>query len=392
MRTLAIVDAGPLGLAHCAAKLTVTVMGTASPIQTTVTVVNSGVATSLYTVTATTTASTETLLFTESATTTASTLTDVATTTTTITVPSTEVSFAPEVTSTKTVYQQEVTARSLQTDVPEVPRYASGACDADFFKYAKACACAGVKVITVTAESSVKTVTIEAGTVTSIYSTYFSTETSANLATVTTSTTLTTVISVTDTVTSTTTETASSTIVVSETVTPPTSVVTLTCKPPGSQFHARVIQSDDGSTRHLNDVYGYPAWQIGFLPGSSPNSMTDSNSWVISSSGYLEGALPITNGGEVDVPYVDVSVAVPTTVQMRSKPKGEVEAAVLAGTYVRVKACINAETNELTLSVEGRHNIFNCLNILYMSMGDASELPGGYKCVRLFPVAIPRTY
>lgn len=368
--------------------------GTASDAQTTVTVINSGVATSLFTVTTTDTASTQTLLFTESTTTTASTQTDITTTTTTTTVPTTDVSLAPAVTSTKTLYQvRQLKARSRPTDVPEVPKYASGACNANFAKYAKACACAGAKVVTVTAEPSVKTVTIEAGTVTSIYSTYSSTETSTDLATATTSTTLTSVISVTDTVTSTTTETASSTTVISETSTP-TTIVTLICKPPGSVFHATVVQSNDGTTRYFNNPGGMtPAWQIGFMPTSNAESLTmvNSHSWVLNSYGYLEGFVPPAGGAEVAVPYLDLSVAAPATVQINAKPKSVVEAAVRAGTYARVSGCISAETNALTLSIEGRNNIFNCGNGLWMSSGDASDAHPGYNCVRLFPTAFART-
>jgi hypothetical protein len=178
-----------------------------------------------------------------------------------------------------------------------VPKYASGACDADFARYSKACACAGVKVVTSTAEASVKTVTIEAGTGTSIDSIYSSTETSTDLETATTSTTLTTVISVTDTVMSTTTETASSTTVISETVTP-TSVVTLTYKPPGSLFHARVAQSNDGTTRYMNNVAGViPAWQTGLSPGSS--SVTQTNPQTDEFTLSVAGRRNIMNCGNI---------------------------------------------------------------------------------------------
>lgn len=391
---LAIVDAGPLGLAHCAAQLTVTVTGTTNDVQTTVTVVNSGVATSINTVTTTTTASTQTLLFTESTTTTASTQTDVATTTTTVIVPSTDVSFAPGVTSTKTIYMMEpITPRSLQTDVPEVPKYASAACHANFAKYAKACACAGAKVVTVTAAPPVKTVTVEAGTVTSVYSTFSSTETSTDLATATTSTTLTTVVSVTDTITSTVTETASSTTVISETSTP-TSIVTVTCKAPGFVFHANVVQSNDGSIRYLNSANNnLPAWQIGLRPTSPLESlvMLNAHSWVFDAQGYLETAFTPLGSTEIAVPYVDISSTTPTSVRVTTRPKSDIEAGVRAGTYARIRGCIDALTNEITLSVAGKQNILNCGNNLYMSTGVGSELPAIYNCVRLFPTAIRRT-
>lgn len=391
---LAIVDAGPLGLAHCAAQLTVTVTGTASDVQATVTVVNSGVATSIDTVTTTATAATQTLLFTESTTTTASTQTDVATTTTTVLVPSTDVSFAPGVTTTKTIYMMEpIVPRSLQTDVPEVPKYASAACHANFAKYAKACVCAGAKVVTVTAAPPVKTVTVEAGTVTSVYSTFSSTETSTDLATATTSTTLTTVVSVTDTVTSTVTETASSTTVISETSTP-TSIVTVTCKAPGFIFHAKVVQSNDGLTRYLNSVNGIlPGWQIGLRPTSPLESlaMLNSHSWVFDSQGYLETAFTPVGSTEIVVPYVDISSIVPTSVRVTTRPKSEIEAGVRAGTYARIRGCIDAQTNEITLSLAGKENILSCGNNLYMSTGVGSELPAIYNCVRVFPTAIRRT-
>lgn len=86
---------------------------------------------------------------------------------------------------------------------------------------------------------------------------------------------------------------------------------------------------------------------------------------------------------EVTAAYIDrMNVS---TIRILTKPNSEVEAGVAAGTYVRVKGCVNAATNEHTLSVGGRHKILNYGNLLTMSTGDGKEYRS--DCVRLFPTA-----
>jgi hypothetical protein len=338
-----------------------------------VTVVESAVATELFTETTTETASTETLLFTDATTITATTQTDLVTATTTIIVTTTEVQLAPTFTITSTNYQSYLKAR--QTGSP-LPDYVEGACP-DWDKYVAACKCAGVEASTVTATAATETVTVTADTaITSTVSTVSITQTDTISATTTTSSTQINTDSHTETVTATVTTASFSTTTVSVTSTP-TVVVPLDCKPKGQTFRAS-SPLNDGTTRWMNVVnQAMVAWQI--FPGAVLPQYLASSTWVLDSNGYLE----LPNAGSVALAaYVDLSKTGPS-VQVVTAAKAVVDAAVAAGTWARVRGCVNSDTNELTMTANERSNILTCGNALFMSTGNGGDIQLG--CVQLFP-------
>lgn len=385
----AIAAAGDLGLAECAAKLTVTVTPSASIVQVTIPVVESAVATSLSFETTTDIAFTETVVFTEFSTVTASTETSIVSSTTTVPITETHTETITTVLSaTRFLYvsipPQKLKAR--QTSTPQagqvegkVPDYAFDACGGEFQKYAKACGCAGVNVVTVTASAEVETVTVIASTLTSVVSTYHSTQTETDLVTTTTLSTVTDIIPVTDTVTSTNIVTASSTTIVTEKSTA-ASVPTVLCKTKGTDKHYifRALKSDDGSTRYMTSPNNDPSWQS----TSSPATLPASSIWVVNADGYLENTLSY-------VAYIETATA-GQTVRVLSKSRSEVDVGVAAGTFTRISACVNSATNALALAALGRNNIFTCRNSLYLSSGDGTDLLANNGCVRLFPTANDR--
>jgi len=380
----AVVAASELGLAECAAKLTVTITPEASIFHVTATAVESAITTSLSYETTTETDSTETVLSTEFSTIT-STETGIVSSTTTVPITETTTETLAPVYTTIFSYAiagptRKVKARkdgTLGELEGEVPAYAFDVCGGDFQKYAKACGCAGVEVVTVTAKAEVVTVTVPGSTVTDVYSTYLSTETSTDLVTATTSSTVTDITSVTDTVTSTTIVVASSTAIVAEQSTP-TSVTAISCKAKGSRFWATVLQTNDGSTRYLTHP-GFPAWQM-----SDSNFLTNAGDvvvWLVSAGGWLENAAGLAA-------YIETSeAATDALVRVWTKPKAEVDAGVTTGIYARIAACVT-QTNQVLVSGLGRENMFNCGNAFYIS-SDHAESQGSY-CVQLFPTTIDR--
>ncbi|OIW26859.1 hypothetical protein CONLIGDRAFT_646994 [Coniochaeta ligniaria NRRL 30616] len=364
------------------------------------------------------TASTETDVLTETTSATASTETDVVTELTTVPVTATAVQTAPAVTSTSTVYQ--FVAKARRSVASDVPAYASTVCPS-WDMYISACKCAGAVATTITVPAPAVTVTVPAGSaVTSVVSTLSSTETDILLATATASSTETDIASVTATSSSTeidvisVTATSSSTEIdvisvtastsstetdiiqltatvsttqidiVSSTSTAsatstPTTVVMLTCKQPGSFF--RVSSSyTDGTTRYMNVVSSanMVAWQTVSAPSATGSTYT----WTLDSNGYLQLAYPIGTATQVAVPYIDLSVKT-SSVQIKTQSKSVVDAAVAAGTYARLKGCVNAATNEVTITGSGRSNILTCGNAFYLSTGTGSDIRS--DCVQFFP-------
>lgn len=380
-----------------------------STVTQTTTAVASIVATALFTETKVETVSTQLLLYTESTTITASTETDILTQTTsltastetdilaeTVTVPvtATAIQTAPAVTSTFTMYQIAFKARrSASSNLPE---YASTVCPS-WNKYVSACKCAGAVATTITVPAPAVTVTVPAGSaatsvvstisitetdVASATATVSSTEVDVSSVTLTASSTVIATIALTATVSTTQTNTVSTTSTASQTSTP-TTVVTLACKQPGSSFRVSSPYKD-GTTRFMNVVSsnGMVAWQT--VSGTT-GPTTYSYTWTLDSSGYLELANPVGTATTIAVPYIDLSAAKGSSVAIVTKPKAVVEAAVAAGTYVRLKGCVNVATGEVTITGAGRANILTCGNGFYLSNGNGSDIRS--DCTQFFPTA-----
>lgn len=325
------------------------------------------------------TAATETLLFTETTTITES-QTNFVGETITIVVTSTDVQQADvTVTTTATNYQGGATLKARQTASPvPLPAYASAVC-AGWDQYVNACQCAGYETTTVTAPAVVETVTVTAGeALTTTVGTLDVTLTETVFVTATALVTEIDTVPVTQVATSTTTITVSSTTTVSTTSTP-TTVVPLTCKPVGVNFLAS-NPFPDGSTRWMNTVNSATtAWQT--FPANHPSgSNLATSQWVLDSNGYLQLATSSTNL----VAYMS-KTATTATVKVQVKPKVDVDADVAAGIAVRIKTCINAATNVVTMSANGRSNMLSCGSGLYLSTGNGSDVRP--DCVQLAPVA-----
>ena len=355
-----------VGVADCSSNLAVTVTPSAAVIVTeTATVVKSAIETAMFTET-TEIASTETLFFTETTTITASTQTN--TVGETITVPYTTTVFATAapVISTSYSYQIFLTARKA-TETP-LPEYAAAAC-ADWDMYVKACKCASVEPITVTAEPATSTVTVPADdAITTTVGTVSSTQTVTVYATATTSVTATNAAMViaTVTVTETATESVASTVQATQT---PSVVVPLTCRPTGEAWRASNPVAD-GSIRWMNAVNSYTiiAWQ-GFASIPAPGSLAAQSSvWTVK-NGFLEHKYNIGSNSQVMVPYLETTTteANAATVMVKLKSRSSVEAGVAAGTMERIRACVGAGDNKLLMTSRGRSNILTCGNALMLS-------------------------
>jgi len=262
--------------------------------------------------------------------------------------------------------------------VPEgkVPKYASEACDNNFTKYAKACRCAGVEVVTVTAPAKTVTYSVPGGTLTSVLSTVAVTQTTVSKVTATTRSTTTNIVSVTNTVTSTATIQVSSTSVMPATSTPPGAVATLVCQAPGARFRASVLV--DTRFRWFNDFeYSQPAWQT----ISDESLLPPSSVWTLDNDGFLQGAFLPPGATEPRVAYVDIGSGITNPIKVRAGPASIVAAGVAAGIRVKVKGCINASTKEFTASAVGFHTILTCSNEFFLGSGDSAN------CLTLLPTA-----
>ena len=294
----------------------------------------------------------------------------------TVVVTSTDVQKAATVTSTSTAYESAASLKARQTAVP-LPLYASVAC-ADWDQYVKACKCAGFEATTVTAPVAVETVTVTAdNAVTTTVATISATETNAVSVTATVSVTEINTVLVTETATSTAVITVSATTTISATSTP-TSVVPLACRLTGVSFRV----SDpfpDGTTRWMNVVNSAAiAWQT-FSTNPTAASLATST-WVLDSNGYLELASAV--GTTIYAAYISTT-ATGASVSVGVKAKADVEAAVAAGTALRIKGCVNAATSALTLTGTQRYNMLSCGNGLYFSTGTGTDIRS--DCVKLVP-------
>ncbi|KAK4098373.1 hypothetical protein N658DRAFT_526282 [Parathielavia hyrcaniae] len=361
-------------LAECSDNLAVTVAPPAVTETETVIAVQT-VETAMFTETITETASTDILLFTETTAITMTTQTDIIYATITAAVTTTSASTAAGATSTQTIYQAIMTVRDVASG--EVPSHLTAAC-ADWNKYLKACQCAGAVPTTVTLLASTETITVTASdAITTTLSTISSTQTDTLTVTDTTSQTETETVAVTDLATATETITVSQTTTVLATSTP-TTVVPLQCKPVGTGSSAFWVASQpfpDGSTRYMNALASaFIAWQTTSNPGV-PTSMH----WTLDSDGFLMLRTPRASGASA--PYVEAPATAGATLRVWIRPKGEVDAGVTAGNWAKIKGCVNAANNQVTLSAQGRHSILSCGNAFYMSTGDGKDVRS--DCVRI---------
>ncbi|KAK4445149.1 hypothetical protein QBC34DRAFT_307358 [Podospora aff. communis PSN243] len=367
------------GLADCSAALVVTVTESASIVVQRMTEVESIVTTALTTTTSTQTASTETLTFTDFTSIVGYTQTDISIVTSTVASTETDIQSAPvTITSTQFNYQELLKAR--QTAAPELPDYASVVCP-EWSLYTKACKCAGVEPTTITISAAVSTITIAASDVlTSVISTASSTEVEVSSVTVTTSSTQTDTITLTETVTSTQTDIATS-VSTTVSIATPTTTATLTCKPRNRAMRI-LTPFFDSTTRYMNTVGSSVAWQT--FPNTNP---TPGSTWKLDADGFVEHAAPVQSGGEVQGLFVLASGA-GESLQVRLMAKSQLDAAVAAGTHVRVRGCVNPVDNRVVMTARGKSNIISCGNSLYLSTGTGTDVRPQGGCDATAPVAV----
>lgn len=331
------------------------------------TVVKSTVETALFTEISTETAATETVLSTKVKTIIGTTQIDVVSETVTVPVTATVVESAAPVTTTAFIYPQTLKVRQAEPSV--IPEYATAAC-ADWETYVKACGCTGVKPATVTAPAVTKIITVTASdAITTAMSTLSSTQTDVVTVTETVSSTATDIFSLTESVTATETVTASQTTTVLITTTP-AALVSVQCQAPGTSFRAST-PFYDSSTRWMNVVNSnIVAWQT-FGGNVPPPVNAPTATWVVDNDGFLE--LRNVNAGQTEI-LVAIMATQPTgeSAQVTVRARSTANAAIAAGTYVRVQACITP-ANELRMQARGRGNILECGNGLYLSRGVAGK-------------------
>ena len=331
-------------------------------------------ATELFTATGTETASTETILFTETTTVTADTQTITITETATAGVTSTDVQTAAAVTSTSWTYQigsssLKVRGTALSTAVPS---YATDVCSS-WDQYVLACKCAGVTAGTTTVALETITVTVPA-TATSTVATVSVTSTETVSVTATVSATELATVALTEFATTTSTATLTTTAIVSQTTTP-VAVAPRTCKATNLPFRASTVFAEDASTRFMDVTLSYAscAWQT--FPGAVFGDSDSLNSmWRQDSEGYLELAYPLGTQTTVLAPYLDLSKATKATLAVAAKPKADVLAGAASGTFARLRACVDADTNVVYITAAGRSNILACGNAFWLSTGDGADV------------------
>ncbi len=351
----------------------------------TVTSVQSVQATELFTATGTETASIETILFTETTTVTADTQTITITETATVGVTETDLQTAATSTSTSWTFQAGSSSLKARGTVlsTAVPAYATDVCSS-WDQYVLACKCAGVTAGTTTVAVETVTVTIPA-TATSTVATVSLTSTSTVLVTATVSTTELATVALTESATTTSTATLTTTAIVSGTTTPVV-VASRTCKPVNLPFRASTVFSD-ASTRFMDVLSSYDscAWQT--FPGAVFGETSSLKSmWRQDNEGYLELAYALGTETTVRAPYINLSTSTLASLAVLAKPKADVLTGVAAGTFARLRACIDADTNVVYITAAGRSNILECGNSFYMSTGDGSDYIANY-CTILSPTA-----
>ncbi|KAK3485467.1 uncharacterized protein B0T23DRAFT_367577 [Neurospora hispaniola] len=394
LKAVALADTG---LADCSANLgTVTVTSTAAATTSTQTVTTTvdqvteftSTTLDLFTETTTETALTETLFYTETVTSTGPVQTDTVTRTLTQTLTTTSTELAPGVTSTATYYLAEPTvfkvkARRTVVAAPStLPEYASADC-ADWTKYVKACKCVGVELATVTAtvsaavETEIVTVTVPGEEVTvTVPMTVSSTQTAIVSATATDASTVTeTVTDVPDSVTITETVSATSTVTVTTTSTPST-VVPLTCQPTGYNFLVSTPYTSATSgvkSLWLWGVSNQVLW-VGYGGTGVPSQLAAS--WTLDSNGSVQWR------GTNSILYVSTGSSA-ASVQVKLGDRNSVDAGVAAGSMARIKGCVDANTGQITVSADGRHNLVQCGSGIFISSGNGSD--AGSSCVQATP-------
>ncbi len=351
----------------------------------TATFVQSVQATELFTATGTETASIETILFTETTTVTADTQTITITETATVGVTETDVQTAATVTSTSWTYQSGASSLKARGTAlsTAVPAYATDVCSS-WDQYVLACKCAGVTAGTTTVAVETVTITVPA-TATSTVATVSLTSTETISVTATVSTTELATVALTESATTTSTATLTTTAIVSGTTTPVV-VAPRTCKPVNLPFRASTVFAEDGSTRFMDVTIGYDtcAWQT--FPGAVFGQTSSYKSmWRQDSEGYLELAYPLGTETTVRAPYLNLSTSTKASIAVLAKPKADVLAGVASGTFARLRACIDADTNVVYITAAGRSNILSCGNTFYLSTGDGTDYIS--SCLTLAPTA-----
>lgn len=348
----------------------------------TITAVVSAVNTVTVTTSTTATVATTTELFTTTTTSTASTATNTVLQTTTAVITATSTQTALAITTTTTVYGAPVAKMMARVDDLVVqgnnpwgiPDYAWPACE-DWNHYVDACKCFGIHPITVTKQPTTTTVTVTApNAVTTTVSTFTTTTTNTIPVTATTSATFTAIVEDIASATVTSVVTATSTAAVITTATTPTVTSTQSCKATGVPF--RITAQVSGDKTYLTDVGG-ALLQWFDLEGSENNPIFRST-FILDNDGLLE---LVPAGGPDIVQFIDVNTGTPTE-QMFS-----VDQDIVEGTpgLVRVRGCVDATTNIVTLSAAGRSNILACNGFPFLSTSDGSER--GRGCVTLMPLA-----
>ncbi|KAG7284393.1 hypothetical protein NEMBOFW57_010766 [Staphylotrichum longicolle] len=256
-----------------------------------------------------------------------------------------------------------------------IPDYAWPACE-DWNHYVDACKCFGIHPITVTKQPTTTTLTVTApNAVTTTVSTFTTTTTNTIPVTATTSATFTAIVEDIASATVTFVVTVTSTATVITTTTTPTVTSTQSCKATGVPF--RITAQVSGDKTYLTDVGGALLQWFTFGNPNDPANVATST-FVLDNDGLLE---LVPAGGPDIVQFIDVNTGTPTE-QVFSINQDIVE-----GTpgLVRVKGCVDATTNIVTLSAAGRSNILACNGFPFLSTGDGSER--GLGCVTLTPLA-----
>ncbi|KAG7293192.1 hypothetical protein NEMBOFW57_003238 [Staphylotrichum longicolle] len=368
----AIVDpASGNGIQDCSANLVVTVTPTQSTLIETITVQPT---------------EHNTLRFTLQTTVTEATQTDVVTRTDSPVY--TETVLETVTVTTSAVVNNPINAR--QDASTSVPAYASEHCRS-WEEYVKACKCAGVGALTVTAEAlPAATVTVSSilgATTVSVPSTLSLTETVYVSLTETVAMTETDTVRVTATAQLTQTVTlAPDYVTVTETTTT-TVAPAATCSAPSAVGAFKAAATEQGGQSLLmyadilNGVVGPLMWK----PDSPSPVLNIKNKyiWKLDADGSLALASNIPPFTVNYLAYVSTTTAA-ASLWVQVQPRADVESLVASGYGVKLKGCVDPATGELTLDVNGRKNILWSVGQFYVSSGDGSDLRRG-ECTKMHP-------
>lgn len=351
---------------------------------------NTLIETAVLTETVTTTAGTETQRFTLQTTVTEATQTDVVTRTDSPVY--TETVLETVTVTASAVVNNPINARQDTSDAPEtaVPAYASEHCRS-WEEYVKACKCAGVEALTVTAEAlPAATVTVSSilgATTVSVPSTLSLTETVYVSLTETVAMTETDTVRVTATAQLTQTVTlAPDYVTVTETTTT-TVAPAATCSAPSAVGAFKAAATEHGGQSLLmyadilNGVVGPLNWKAD-SPSPSPN-IKNKYIWKLDADGSLALASNIPPFTVNYLAYVSTTTAA-ASLWVQVQPRADVESLVASGYGVKLKGCVDPATGELTLDANGRKNILWSVGQFYVSSGDGSDLRRG-ECTKMHP-------